>query len=80
MTTRIERIGDGLAVRIPDEVAARAGLTAGAEVVVTVEWGAVVARSADKPRLTLDDLLRGITDENIHTEADAESPYGKEGV
>jgi antitoxin MazE len=78
MKVRIQQLGDGLALLIPPEVASQTGFADNAEVEITVENGALVARSMDKRRPTLDELLAGITDENIHPETDFGPPVGKE--
>lgn len=74
--TQVVRWGKGLAVRIPAEVAAQAGLTAGAGVDVTVAGGSVVIRRV--PAFALEELLAGITDENLHGEISTGAAVGAE--
>ena len=78
MKTRVQKVGDELSLPIPPALAAQAGLSADAEVEVSAENGALVVRPAGKPHYRLDDLLRGVTDENLHGEIDTGPPVGNE--
>ena len=78
MKTRVQQFDGGLAVPIPAGVAAQSGLSHDCEVDVTVEDGAVIARPVVKPRFTLEELLRQITDENRHPETDTGPAMGQE--
>lgn len=78
MNARVEKCGDGLAVVIPPEIAAQTGLTAGAEVVVAIENGTIVIYPPGVKRYTLEELVAGITPENVHGETDWGPPVGRE--
>ena len=78
MKSRIQQIGDGLAVLLPPSITNESGFTANAEVEVALENGAVVARSVDRPRYTLDELVAWITDENKHPETETGPAIGQE--
>jgi antitoxin MazE len=65
MKTRIQRWGNSLAVRIPKSFAIQAGLHEGAEVDLSLVEGRLVVESAQPRPLRLEELLRGITDENL---------------
>jgi antitoxin MazE len=78
MTTRVQKVGDSLAVLVPQAIADQTGLTVDAEVDVTSENGAVVARASRQPRYTLDALLRQITPENVHPETATGPAVGNE--
>ena len=77
MKTRVQRWGNSLAVRIPRDVVDEARLEDGTPVDVSLVAGAVVVRPICRTP-TLDELLEGITDENIHGEVDWGPPVGKE--
>ena len=77
MKTRVQKLGDGLAVTIPAAVAAQSGLAENAEVDITVENGAVVARPVSKPRYTLDELLQTVTDDQLHPETNTGPAVGR---
>jgi antitoxin MazE len=78
MKTRVQKLGDGLAVVIPDDMAVRTGLVENAEVDVTLENGALVARPVAKRRHTLEELLRDVTDDQLHPETVTGPAVGKE--
>ena len=78
MTINVARWGNSLAVRLPKHVVESAGLAEGAAVNVTVSKdGTILLRSA-KPEYTLQQLLEGVTKENVHAETDSGKPVGKE--
>ena len=77
MKTRVQRCGNSLAVRIPRAVADKARLEDGTLVDVSLIAGAVVVRPISRTP-TLDELLEGVTHENIHGEVDWGPPVGKE--
>jgi antitoxin MazE len=78
MKTRVEKHGDGLALLLPSSVTAKTGLTANAEVEVTCENGAVVARPLAIARYKLEDLVAQITPENKHEETNTGPAVGRE--
>jgi antitoxin MazE len=77
MRTRVQKWGNSLALRIPKAMAIEAGLSADAPVEVRVEAGNVVIQAVGSS-FTLDDLLDGITSENIHAEIDTGPAIGHE--
>jgi antitoxin MazE len=78
MKTRVQKWGNSLALRIPKSFAAEAGLRAGAAVELSLVEGALVVRTVTAPSLSLDELLRGITDENIPSDWDTGPAVGEE--
>lgn len=76
MRTRVQRWGNSLALRIPSALAEETNLEEGAEVEIAARQGKlVVARSTRKVRL--EDLLAGITEDNLHSEVWTGGPAGK---
>jgi antitoxin MazE len=75
MRIRVCRWGNSLAIRIPRNLAARAGLVEGSALDLVEKRGALVLK---KPCYLLDELLAGMTDGNRHDEADWGSPVGRE--
>jgi antitoxin MazE len=66
-----------LALRIPSALAEETELREGSEVELAARKGKlIVARSTD--RFSLANLLSGITEDNIHTEAWSGAPAGRE--
>ncbi len=77
MKTRIQKWGNSLAVRIPKTFAAEAGLHANAPVELSLVEGALVVQPITAP-LSLEELLRGVTEENLPGEWDTGPAVGKE--
>ena len=78
MKTRIQKWGNSLALRIPKAFAAEANLSEESVVSVSVVEGRLVVTAVAKPKVTLEELLAGITDENLHGEVSTGSPVGSE--
>jgi antitoxin MazE len=78
MKTQIAKWGNSIAVRIPKTVAQAANLRLGDHLEMAVEDSGVVRMRKKQGKLSLKDLIRGITGENLHTETDWGEPEGKE--
>jgi len=77
MKTRVQKWGNSLALRIPRSLAREAGLRANAPVELSVFVGSLVVKPVPQS-LTLDDLLRGVTEDNIAGEWDTAKAVGSE--
>jgi antitoxin MazE len=78
MKTRLKKWGHSLAVRIPKAIAEEAGLHDDSPVDISAAGGNLVVKLVRERRLTLDQLLSRVTDENIHSEDDSGAPVGRE--
>jgi antitoxin MazE len=78
MQTRVQKWGNSLGVRIPRGLAEEVGLGAGTEVSLTAKNGELVVKPALPTRLSLDDLLEGVSESNIHSFVDTGSAVGSE--
>lgn len=79
MLLTVRKWGNSLAIRIPKSFAEDAGLADGCDVDLRLEDGKlVISPMPKKPPATLHELLAGITDDNLHSEADYGSPEGRE--
>jgi antitoxin MazE len=78
MRTRVQKWGNSLALRIPKSFAVEAGLHANAAVEISLFDGVLVVQPVAPQTPTLDELLRGITDDNIPGEWDTGPAAGKE--
>ena len=78
MQTKVQKWGNSLGVRIPRGLAEEVGLGAGTEVSLTAKDGELVLRPSVPTRLRLQDLLAGITPENIHASIDTGNALGAE--
>jgi antitoxin MazE len=78
MRVQIESWGDSLILRIPEALAAEAHLEPGTTVEVSLVDGKLVLTPVDEPKYTLEQLLAGVTEENIHREVDWGPAMGNE--
>ena len=78
MQTMIQQWGNSLALRIPKAFAQQAKVKKGSRVKLTVEKNRLVVEPVEKKKITLKELLAGVTPENIHPETDWGKPMGKE--
>jgi antitoxin MazE len=81
MIMQISRWGNSLALRIPNAFAKEAALDEGRRVEMKVIDGTLVIAPVDEvPRFDLQDLIAGISPENIPDEGDfvEAAPVGKE--
>ena len=78
MKTRVQKWGNSLALRIPKLFAVEAGLHEETAVELTLVDGALVVQPIAPHPLTLDELLHGITAENIPSEWKTGPAVGKE--
>ncbi len=78
MKTRVQKWGNSLALRIPKSFAEEAGLHANAAVELTLVDGVLVVQAVKPPSLTLEELLKGVTDDNLPGEWQTGPATGKE--
>jgi len=78
MKTRIQKWGNSLALRIPKSFAAETGLREDTPIELSLVEGKLIVQPLSNEPLTLDELLRGITDQNLHDEWDTGPAVGKE--
>lgn len=78
MQSRVQRWGNSLAVRIPKVFAQDIGLQEETSVEISVSGRDLVISPAKPRSFTLEQLLRGITDENLHEEVATGPAVGKE--
>ena len=68
MRTKVVKWGNSLGLRIPKSYAGEVKISEGSEVDLSLEDGHLVIRVATPPSFSLDGLLAGITDSNLHGE------------
>jgi antitoxin MazE len=78
MKTRVQKWGNSLGVRIPKAFAAEAGLHENAPVELSLVDGKLVVQRAAPQPPTLEDLLRRVTEQNLHGEWDTGPAVGGE--
>ena len=78
MKTRIQKWGNSLAVRIPKSFASEVGITEEDAVELALAKGQLMIRPIIEDQATLAQLLRRVTDENLHGEWDTGPGVGRE--
>lgn len=78
MRVTVKKWGNSASVRIPASVMAAAHIELDHPVDVREEGGRIIIEPLNQLEYDLDELLAGITPDNIHEEADFGSPVGKE--
>ncbi|MEK1851812.1 MAG: AbrB/MazE/SpoVT family DNA-binding domain-containing protein [Phyllobacterium sp.] len=78
MRVTVKKWGNSASVRIPAAIMAAARLELDAAVDVREEGGLIIIEPVRQPDYDLDQLIEGMTPENIHSEADFGEAVGKE--
>jgi antitoxin MazE len=78
MAAIVAKWGNSLAIRIPQSLAKEIHLAEGTEVDLSVIDGTLVIKPRSRKRYSLDELIKGITPENLHTEIDSGIALGNE--
>ena len=78
MKTRVQKWGNSLALRIPKSFASETGLAEDVPVELSLVDGKLIVQPLAPSEPTLDELLRGVTDENLHGEWDTGPAAGRE--
>ncbi|MCX6372155.1 MAG: AbrB/MazE/SpoVT family DNA-binding domain-containing protein [Actinobacteria bacterium] len=78
MYTKVQRWGNSLAVRIPKSFAEEVGLMDGSHVEMRLVDGGLLVEPVPTPQLSLEELLGGVTESNLHSEVDSGPAQGSE--
>ena len=78
MKSTIQKWGNSLAIRIPKSFASQINLFQGTEIDLVLFDNKIQIEPIKEKKLSLDDLLSNVTDDNIHKEIDTGAPVGKE--
>jgi len=78
MQTRVQKWGNSLALRIPKAFADEIAIMPDSPVEVTIIDGKLVVVPVEEPEITLEELLAGITPDNLHGEVSAGAAVGNE--
>lgn len=78
MQTTIQKWGNSLAVRIPKAFVKEANVAYGTTVNLSIDDGRIVIDPHPRPAYRLEDLLRNVTQQNIHTEIEIGDAVGRE--
>lgn len=77
MAAQVAKWGNSLGIRIPAPIAKQAHLEEGTNISFDVVDNSLVIRPK-RHKYTLDELLEGVTSDNIHAEIDPGMPVGNE--
>ena len=78
MNAKIQKWGNSLALRIPKAIAVDTDMRTGTIVELAVQDGKVLVSPVRERALTLDELLKGVSAENLHAEVDTGAALGRE--
>ncbi len=78
MTTIVQKWGNSLALRIPSALAKDIHLHQGSMVDVAIIEGEMVVKPQKKSKVSLSQMLKGITRNNRHSEQNSNGPAGRE--
>jgi len=78
MDATVQKWGNSLALRIPSSLAKDVDLHQGSVVEVAVVEGKMVVKPKKQRKLSLAQMLKGVTKENRHSEQDWGRAVGKE--
>ena len=78
MLTKVQKWGNSLALRIPKAFAVDAQLENDSLVEISFDKGKIIVTPIPAPRWTLEELLAGITKNNLHDEVDPGFAVGNE--
>ena len=75
---KVKKWENDLAVIIPSKLATEINLSEGSEMNINVVDGSLVVQPKKHQKYTLDELVKQITPENIHSEIDTGNAVGNE--
>ena len=78
MLTKVQKWGNSLALRIPKAFALNAQLENDSFVEISIVKGRIIITPVAPPSWTLEELLAGISKNNLHHEIDTGSAVGNE--
>ena len=78
MTTRVQKWGNSLAVRLPKSFAKEAGIDNDSPINITVENRKIILEAVHDDVPSLEELVSQITKRNRHAEVRTGPPVGKE--
>ncbi len=78
MRTKIQKWGNSLAIRIPKAFVKEAHVDYGTSVDLSVDDGKIVIDPHTEHEFRLEDLLKGVTNCNIHAEIETGKAVGRE--
>ena len=78
MQTKIKKWGNSLALRIPKSFALNANLRQDELVDISIDKERILITPIGEKEYSLDELLAGVSEDNLHAEFDTGAPVGRE--
>ena len=78
MSFKIAKWGNSLGIRIPKYLLEQIQLQEGDEIDISAENNKLIVTPLKRKKYTLDELLEGMTEKNLHSEIDWGEAVGKE--
>jgi antitoxin MazE len=78
MQTKIQKWGNSLAIRIPKSFALNVNLKQNELVDISIDKGKIIISPIAQKEYSLEELLKGVSENNLHSEIDTGAPAGKE--
>ena len=78
MQTKIQKWGNSLALRIPKSFALHVNLKQNELVDISIDKGKIIISPISQKEYSLEELLKGVSENNLHGEFDTGAPAGKE--
>ncbi len=78
MTVSVAKWGNSLAIRIPQAIAAQAHIEEGTAIGFSIVDGNIILTPGKRKKYSLDELLDGMTEENLHSEVKTGCAVGHE--
>ena len=78
MEVHTSRLDDGLTLQIPHDFASELGLGPDSSVDLSILGTSIIVCPTRQPRVQLNDLLAGVTEDNRHKEIDTGPVVGRE--
>ena len=76
--TKVSQWGNSLAIRLPQSLVAELAIVRGVDVELRIEKDGFRVKVPSAPKFTLEELLAGVTPDNLHGESDWGKAQGKE--
>ena len=78
MQTKIQKWGNSLALRIPKSFALNVNIKQNELVDLSIDKGMILIKPIVPKEYSLEKLLEGVSENNLHSEFDTGTPTGKE--
>lgn len=78
MKVQVQKWGNSLALRIPKSFAVESKIEQGSTVEVSLESGKIIFFPVVEPGFSLEELLAGVTADNLHSDIDTGNGVGRE--